>query len=654
MFLDEKETSEQKENSNNENDFKELDNEIDKVIRGETSFDEDKFDKNINDVNSTSNHSKFSTEFIINNNEKHNNIDQNNNDNDIKTNMNSNKKYQNFDSDDDNRINNIKNINQTSQKAQNNLHNNPNDMKYPLINRDIAQFNNNLNFIKNNKSQILNDKEINEENYNIDHSSFNLNNNNNNFCFYASNINNNYNQNNMPYYINNSNEYINNNNNIINNLQCNNNKNNFINNNNFGINNDLINYNSKYNTPSILFDNVQLMKNYNSLFLNQQIPQKSLINNFNEINNNNNINNYININVPIASINFNPFISNFNNKIVPIYSMNNNYNNNNPNLNNFNNNSNNVNNLNYYNQSNNFGGNCGNNFYNNMNNINLNNEENDLNDEIILNKRNNKREKLKKNNKRIIDLTPNKNINDESNDSNLNYNNNNNFKKNKKAHSNKTINRYNPEKTNYSNKRKVFNPIPDSERKKNIINLIDILKGKDLRTTLMIKNIPNKYTISTFLEEINGNFKDTYDIFYLPIDYINKCNLGFAFINFVEPLHIIYFYELYTGKRWKKFNSDKICELLYAKFQGKKELIAHFEKGKVLSFDSEDKRPLILPTPNPLPKINLPYYYLNLFIKLYPNITYEINKINKSNNNSIFSESNIFSINGNFKNNSNN
>ena len=45
-------------------------------------------------------------------------------------------------------------------------------------------------------------------------------------------------------------------------------------------------------------------------------------------------------------------------------------------------------------------------------------------------------------------------------------------------------------------------------------------------------------------------------------------------------------------------------------------LISHFEKGKVLSMDSEDKRPLILPTPNPLPNINLPNYYFDLFIKI--------------------------------------
>ena len=183
--------------------------------------------------------------------------------------------------------------------------------------------------------------------------------------------------------------------------------------------------------------------------------------------------------------------------------------------------------------------------------------------------------------------------------------------------------------------------------------MLEIFFCKDKRTTLMIKNIPNKYTISSFLEEININFKYTYDIFYLPIDYVNKCNLGFAFINFVEPFHIILFYELYRGKKWKKFNSEKICELLYAKFQGKKELISHFEKGKVLTMVSEEKRPLILPTPNPLPKINLPYYYLNLFIKTYPNISYEIKECKKKNNNKGKNNNNssispLFSIKGNF------
>jgi hypothetical protein len=116
------------------------------------------------------------------------------------------------------------------------------------------------------------------------------------------------------------------------------------------------------------------------------------------------------------------------------------------------------------------------------------------------------------------------------------------------------------------------------------------------------------------IEDFNVEFKGKFDVFYLPIDYINNCNLGFAFINFVDSMHILHFYDTFRGKKWRRFNSEKICELAYAKFQGKKELIAHFEKGSIMNFESEDKKPLILPTPNPLPQLEIPlvkylYYF---------------------------------------------
>ena len=40
----------------------------------------------------------------------------------------------------------------------------------------------------------------------------------------------------------------------------------------------------------------------------------------------------------------------------------------------------------------------------------------------------------------------------------------------------------------------------------------------DPRTTLMIKNIPNKYTIRFLAEEIDRRHNNTYDFLYLPYD----------------------------------------------------------------------------------------------------------------------------------------
>lgn len=40
----------------------------------------------------------------------------------------------------------------------------------------------------------------------------------------------------------------------------------------------------------------------------------------------------------------------------------------------------------------------------------------------------------------------------------------------------------------------------------------------DERTTVMVKNIPNKYTQEILVEEFTVNYENKFDFFYLPID----------------------------------------------------------------------------------------------------------------------------------------
>ncbi|XP_043687253.1 protein MEI2-like 4 isoform X5 [Telopea speciosissima] len=114
-----------------------------------------------------------------------------------------------------------------------------------------------------------------------------------------------------------------------------------------------------------------------------------------------------------------------------------------------------------------------------------------------------------------------------------------------------------------------------------------IVCGEDTRTTLMIKNIPNKYTSKMLLAAIDEHQRGTYDFIYLPIDFKNKCNVGYAFINMIDSLHIIPFYQAFNGKKWEKFNSEKVASLAYARIQGKAALIAHFQNSSLMN---EDKR----------------------------------------------------------------
>ena len=92
---------------------------------------------------------------------------------------------------------------------------------------------------------------------------------------------------------------------------------------------------------------------------------------------------------------------------------------------------------------------------------------------------------------------------------------------------------------------------------RNKIHLESILRQKDKRTTIMIRHIPNKYTLKLFSDEINKSISNKYDLLYLPVDIDNHCNLGFGFINFVEPIHIIDFYDRYCGKNSIQIKSAK-------------------------------------------------------------------------------------------------
>ena len=158
---------------------------------------------------------------------------------------------------------------------------------------------------------------------------------------------------------------------------------------------------------------------------------------------------------------------------------------------------------------------------------------------------------------------------------------------------------------------------------KNIINLENILKSRDKRTTLIIRNIPNKYTISLLLDELKTNFENKFDILYLPQDYINNSNLGFGFINFVNHMHLILFYEEFVGKKWNCFNSKKRCQLAYSKYQGKNELMKYIlTKLGISNLDNNNenikKSFYINNSKNIRAPIELPIKYYSNFISFYP------------------------------------
>ena len=158
---------------------------------------------------------------------------------------------------------------------------------------------------------------------------------------------------------------------------------------------------------------------------------------------------------------------------------------------------------------------------------------------------------------------------------------------------------------------------------KQIINLDDIAMGKDKSTTVMIRNIPIKYTDKILNDDLI-EFKGKYNCLYLPYDYEKNGNKGYAFINFVNPLHILYFYEKFNGRRWDQFESNKICELNCAHFQGINEIQKHAKNYRV------QKKPNFYMNKNEANEnMIIPTKYLAKLIKRFPKMKYTENKTRK-------------------------
>eukprot|EP00397_Hematodinium_sp_SG-2012_P034763 GEMP01037312.1.p1 GENE.GEMP01037312.1~~GEMP01037312.1.p1 ORF type:complete len:429 (-),score=83.29 GEMP01037312.1:418-1704(-) len=105
-------------------------------------------------------------------------------------------------------------------------------------------------------------------------------------------------------------------------------------------------------------------------------------------------------------------------------------------------------------------------------------------------------------------------------------------------------------------------------------------------TTVMLRNIPNKYTRQMLIHILNKRFAGQYDFMYLPIDFKNKCNVGYGFINFRTPetchLFIRHFHGIEVRKSLPGFNSKKVCEVTPARVQGLIDNVRRLQNSPVM------------------------------------------------------------------------
>jgi hypothetical protein len=121
----------------------------------------------------------------------------------------------------------------------------------------------------------------------------------------------------------------------------------------------------------------------------------------------------------------------------------------------------------------------------------------------------------------------------------------------------------------------------------------------DFKSTLMLRNIPNKFTrdqlVKIIMLKMGNTSGSSFDFFYLPTDFRSKCNFGYAFINMTSAEHVDKFFQVFDGANLTSFingilagssNSNprysKICQVSFARVQGLDENVRRLMNSPIM------------------------------------------------------------------------
>lgn len=136
-------------------------------------------------------------------------------------------------------------------------------------------------------------------------------------------------------------------------------------------------------------------------------------------------------------------------------------------------------------------------------------------------------------------------------------------------------------------------------------------------TTVMLRNLPNRYTRAMLLEMLDEEgFGGQYDFVYLPIDFKTHNGLGYAFVDLSLPVHAERLRTHFEGfSRWC-MQSDKICTVSWShpEQQGMSAHINRYRNSPIMHISVSDEwKPVVfqagqrVPFPPPTKKLRIPH-----------------------------------------------
>ncbi|KAF2219723.1 RNA recognition motif 2-domain-containing protein [Elsinoe ampelina] len=115
------------------------------------------------------------------------------------------------------------------------------------------------------------------------------------------------------------------------------------------------------------------------------------------------------------------------------------------------------------------------------------------------------------------------------------------------------------------------------------VDIANIENGSDVRTTLMIRNLPRSFGYEDVQKVLDISSKGYFDFLYVRMDFSQSVNIGYAFVNFARPEYIVPFIKARCGKPWPFVAHRRLFEVSYATIQGQDCLIQKFRNSSVMA-----------------------------------------------------------------------
>lgn len=120
-----------------------------------------------------------------------------------------------------------------------------------------------------------------------------------------------------------------------------------------------------------------------------------------------------------------------------------------------------------------------------------------------------------------------------------------------------------------------------------------------LFTTVMVKNIPTRFTPLSLVEAIGerGFVLGSFDFLYMPMDFKTKKNCGYCFINFMSYGLASQFAAIMEGEQLRAATSEKCLHIIPSRRQGLKDNMDVFASSELLALHEPPKQAGAYPPP---------------------------------------------------------